>query len=96
MSGYHQKGSLASQVTGATGGKTRAAIRAARNEAYKRRDADRAANMRKRPLPDDVGSVDIVVAELVAKDTEELTALREAWGGLPAGPAEVAAREAYF
>ena len=38
----------------------------------------------------------VVVAELVAKDTEELTALREAWGGLPAGPAKVAAREAYF
>ena len=36
------------------------------------------------------------MAELVAKDTEELTALREAWGGLPAGPAKVAAREAYF
>ena len=33
------------------------------------------------------------VAELEAKDMEELTALREAWGGLPA---RVAAREAYF
>ena len=38
----------------------------------------------------------VVEAELVAKDMEELTALREAWGGLPAGPAKVAAREAYF
>ena len=56
LSGYHQKGSLASQVTGATGGKTRAAIRAARNEAYKRRDATKAANMRKRTLPEKVGS----------------------------------------
>ena len=33
------------------------------------------------------------VAELEAKDMEELTALRGAWGGLPA---RVAAREAYF
>jgi len=33
------------------------------------------------------------VAELEAKNMEELTALREAWGGLPA---RVAAREAYF
>ena len=38
----------------------------------------------------------VVVAELVAKDMEELKVLREAWGGLPAGPAKVAAREAYF
>ena len=36
----------------------------------------------------------VVVAELVAKDAEELTALREAWGGLPAGPAKVSTREA--
>ena len=42
---------------------------------------------------DEIMTMRTDVAELVDKDMKELTALREAWGGLPN---RVAAREAYF
>ena len=52
MVSHNQKGSLASKITGATGGKTKAAKDAARKEAHERGVATRAATMRKRTLPD--------------------------------------------